>query len=225
MRCIFFTSSLQLIKDGEEMKYEWRKQEKNLYLPKKEPMILTIPKQRFISLHGIGDPNESDFQTKIQTLYPAAYGLKAAYRKYCLDKDVEFDDYVVFPLEGVWSLTAAGQKLDHLDKKEFEYDIMIQVPNFVSEDLIRPTLKQVQSKKNLSLISDMQIKEFPEMNVAQILHVGSYDDEPASFKKIDALVAKKGKKRLSKVHREIYLSDARRVTTDKLKTVLRYQID
>lgn len=206
------------------MKYEWRKQEKQFYTTKKTPMIVNIPQQKFISLHGVGDPNGQAFQEQIQTLYPAAYGLKAAYRKNCADNS-EYDDYVVFPLEGVWSLTKKGQQLDHLEKSEFEYDIMIRIPNFVPDELILPTLQAVQEKKNLPLISKMEVKEFPAMEVAQILHVGSYDDEPESFIKIDQLVAENHKKRISKIHREIYLSDARRVSADKLKTILRYRIE
>ncbi len=206
------------------MKYEWRKQEKNLYLTKAKPVLLTIPEQKFISLAGTGNPNESEFKERVQTLYPAAYGLKAAYKKYCQTNNMEFDDYVVFPLEGVWSLTEKGQQLDYLDKNEFSYDIMIRVPDFVPEELIEPTLSSVQEKKNLPLISEMEIKTFPEMDVAQILHVGSYDDEPDSFAKIDDEVSKNGKKRISKIHREIYLSDARRVEASRLKTVLRYRV-
>lgn len=206
------------------MKYEWRKQEKQFYTTKKTPMIVNIPQQKFISLHGVGDPNGQSFQEQIQTLYPAVYGLKAAYRKNCANNS-EYDDYVVFPLEGVWSLTKKGQQLDHLEKSEFEYDIMIRIPDFVPDELILPTLQAVQEKKNLPLISQMKIEEFPAMEVAQILHIGSYDDEPESFIKIDQLVAENHKKRISKIHREIYLSDARRVSADKLKTILRYRIE
>ncbi|KRN99039.1 GyrI-like domain-containing protein [Companilactobacillus kimchiensis] len=206
------------------MKYEWRKQEKELYTTKKNPVILLVPGQKFISLHGIGDPNGSNFQDRIQTLYPAAYGIKAAYKKYCLDKKVEFNDYTVFPLEGIWSLTNKGQQLDYLDKNEFSYDIMIRVPNFVPQNLLEPTLQEIKSQKKLSLIDKIEIKKFEPMQVAQVLHVGSYDDEPASFQKIDQLVKSEGKKRISKIHREIYLSDARRAVPDKLKTILRYRI-
>lgn len=207
------------------MKYEWRKLEKDLYQTKQQAKILTIPQQKFVSLHGIGDPNKEAFKKRIETLYPISYGLKKSYRKYCEDKDLEYDDYVVFPLEGVWSLTKKGQKLDHLDKDEFSYDIMIRIPDFVPDELIEPTFEEVKERKNLELIDDIEVKNYPETNVAQILHIGSYDDEPASFKKIDDLVAKSGKKRISKIHREIYLSDARRVDKSRLKTILRYQID
>lgn len=205
------------------MKYEWRKQEKDFYSTKKQPVVLTIPRQKFISLHGVGDPNGIDFSKKVQTLYPAAYGIKGAYKNN-VGGDVEYNDYVVFPLEGVWSLTEKGRQLDHLEKSEFSYDIMIRVPDFVPDELIQPTLEDVKAKKNLPMIDEIEIKEYPEMEVAQILHVGKYDDEPASFKKIDELVSANDKQRSSKIHREIYLSDARRVAPDNLKTILRYQI-
>ncbi|CAJ1229758.1 GyrI-like domain-containing protein [Lactiplantibacillus xiangfangensis] len=205
------------------VKYEWRKQEKAFYMAKKEPVILDVPAQRFISLHGTGDPNGADFKTKLEALYPAAYGLKAAYRK-VTEESAEFEDYVVFPLEGVWSLTTKGQQMDHLDKNEFSYDIMIRVPDFVPEELIQPTLATVRDKKQLSLIGEITVQHFETMQVAQILHVGAYDDEPGSFAKMDELVASKGLQRISKVHREIYLSDARRVAPERLKTVLRYRV-
>jgi len=206
------------------MKYEWRKQEKNLYSTKKQPLIQTIPKQKFISMHGTGDPNGPEFQQRLQVLYPAAYGLKSAYKKWSVDKNVDFDDYVVFPLEGVWSLTKKGQQMDHLDKNEFSYDIMIRIPKFFPDELIQPTLAEIKIKKDLPAISQIEIKEFSEKEVAQVLHVGKYDDEPASFEKMDELVSSQNKQRVSKIHREIYLSDARRVAPEKLKTILRYEI-
>ena len=205
------------------VKYEWRKREKAFYMAKKKPVILDVPAQRFISLHGTGDPNGADFKTKLEALYPAAYGLKAAYRKVA-EESAEFEDYVVFPLEGVWSLTTKGQQMDHLDKNEFSYDIMIRVPDFVPEELIQPTLAAVRDKKQLPLIGEIAVQRFEAMQVAQILHVGAYDDEPGSFAKMDELVASKGLQRISKVHREIYLSDARRVAPERLKTVLRYRV-
>jgi hypothetical protein len=207
------------------MKYESRKQEKDLYSTKKKPVLLTVPKQRFISLPGVGDPNKDGFQQRIQTLYPVAYGIKMAYKKFAVNKDFEFDDYVVFPLEGVWSLTKKGQQLDYLDKDEFAYDVMIRVPDFVPDEIIKSAIESVSVKKNLPLLPKLEIKEYPQMEVGQILHIGKYDDEPASFEKLDQLVEESGKKRASKIHREIYLSDARRVAPDKLKTILRYKIE
>ncbi|MCH4010013.1 GyrI-like domain-containing protein [Companilactobacillus sp.] len=206
------------------MKYLSKKQERELYLPTTTPKIVNVPGQKFISLHGVGDPNGPEFKEKMETLFPVAYGLKAAYRKYCEGKDVEFDDYVVFPLEGVWSLTEAGQKLDHLDKNEFEYDVMIRIPDFFPADLIEPSIEEIKSKKHLKLINDLEIKEYPAIEAVEVLHVGKYDDEPASFAKMDKLVSEQGKQRASMIHREIYLSDARRVEPERLKTVLRYEI-
>ena len=205
------------------MKYEWRKLEKTLYTTKATPEIIDVPAQRFISLPGTGDPNGAAFKAKIETLYPAAYGIKAAYKQ-SASATSAYDDYVVFPLEGVWSLTERGQQLDHLDKNEFSYDVMIRVPDFVPTELIEQALATVQAKKDLPLITQIEVKQFDAMAVAQILHVGPYDDEPASFAKLDQLVAKRGLTRLSRVHREIYLSDARRVAPAKRRTILRYRV-
>ncbi|KRK64677.1 hypothetical protein FC72_GL002085 [Companilactobacillus tucceti DSM 20183] len=206
------------------MKYEWRKQEKNLYLPKQKPVVLDIPEQSFISLPGQGDPNGSDLKERLQALYPMSYGIKAEYRKYCKDKEVEFDDYVVFPLEGVWSLTEAGQKMDHLDKNEFIYDIMMRVPDFVPSEVVEEAIKNVKEKKYQPLMDDLERKTYSKKQVIEILHIGKYDDEPASFELMNQECAKLNKTRVSMIHREIYLSDARRVEPDKLKTVLRYEI-
>lgn len=205
------------------MKYEWRKREQSLYSLKKQPQLLTIPAQTFISLHGVGDPNGPAFQEKLQTLYPAAYGIKNAYRQSVRQSSVEFEDYVVFPLEGVWSLTEKGKRLDYLDKDEFSYDLMIRVPDFVPAELIAPALADLKQKKQVPT-DQIEVKYFEAMEVGQILHVGRYDDEPASFAKIDELVAEQGRQRLTKTHREIYLSDARRVAPERLKTILRYRI-
>jgi hypothetical protein len=207
------------------MKYEYKKQEKELYSTKKQPVILEVPEQKFFSLHGVDDPNGPEFKKRIETLYPVSYGLKFTYKKYAAQNEVEFDDYVVFPLEGVWSLTKAGQKLDHLDKNEFEYDVMIRIPDFIPDELIQPEIAETKEKKNPPLIDELEIKTYPAINAAQILHIGKYDDEPASFKKIDDFVAENNKQRITKIHREIYLSDARRVEPEKLKTILRYEIN
>lgn len=206
------------------MKYLSKKEEKNLYLPTRKPKIVNVPEQKFFSLHGVGDPNGPEFKEKMETLFPISYGLKAEYRKYSENKEVKYDDYVVFPLEGVWSLTEAGQKMDHLDKSEFVYDVMIRIPDFVPDELIEPTIENTKKKKHLKLIDDLEIKTYHAIEAVEILHVGKYDDEPASFLKMDDFVAENNKKRASMIHREIYLSDARRVEPDQLKTVLRYEI-
>ncbi|RRK10217.1 hypothetical protein D1831_08630 [Lactiplantibacillus garii] len=206
------------------MKYEWRKLEKARYLPKTTPVILDVPAQRFVSLHGTGNPNTNPaFQAQVQALYAAAYGIKMTFKKTATG-DLPYNDYVVFPLEGVWSLTSKGQQLDHLDKNEFSYDLMIRVPDFVPTDLINSVLATVQAKPDVPLAQDLGLKRFAAMQAAEVLHVGRYDDEPASFAKIDQLVAERGLTRVSKVHREIYLSDARRVAPERLRTVLRYQV-
>lgn len=205
------------------MKYEWRKQAKEQYLPKQTPVSLTIPSQRFIAISGTGDPNGQAFRDRLEVLYPMAYGIKAAYRK-AAAATADYDDFTVFPLEGVWDLSEKGRQLDHLDKKEFVYDIMIAIPDFVPDDVVAEAIETTKAKKPNPLQADLKILTTEETQVVQCLHIGAYDDEPATFAKMQAYCDANGLNRTKLTHREIYLSDARRVAPDKLKTVLRFQV-
>jgi Uncharacterized conserved protein len=121
-------------------------------------------------------------------------------------------------------LTEAGQKMDHLDKNEFVYDIMMRIPDFVPDEVVKSAIENVKEKKYHILMENLEQKTFPAKQVMEILHIGKYDDEPASFELMNQKCTNLGKTRVSMIHREIYLSDARRVAPDKLKTVLRYEI-
>ncbi|APX71294.1 GyrI-like domain-containing protein [Companilactobacillus allii] len=206
------------------MKYEWRKLEKDLYLPKQKAIKVNIPSQRFVSIAGIGDPNGEEFKRRLQVLYPISYGIKGGYKKYCKDKNVEYDDYVVFPLEGVWSLTKKGQKMDYLDKNEFSYDIMIRIPDFVPDEVINASIENVKKNKFHPLMNEIEIIKREAYEAIEILHVGPFDTEPESFKIMEELSSEIDRPRKSKIHREIYLSDARRIEPERLRTVLRYEI-
>ncbi len=58
------------------MKHEWRKSEKNIYLPKKEPELIDIPEYQFITISGRGNPNDDFFSEYIGALYSVAYAIK-----------------------------------------------------------------------------------------------------------------------------------------------------
>jgi Uncharacterized conserved protein len=74
------------------------------------------------------------------------------------------------------------------------------------------------------LLNDIKFEEIEEGKVVQMLHVGTYDDEPESFKIMEEFVKESGFERAEKLHKEIYLSDARKVEAEKLKTILRFKI-
>ncbi len=206
-------------------KYEWRKREKNLYLPKNNPEVVDVPEMKFISLCGDGSPADQKFTEIIGTLYSLAYGIKMLPKKMEVKPNGYFD-FTVYPLEGVWDINEDAKKTftGTVNKEDFVYQIMIRQPNFVDKSFYQNILETVKVKKPNPLLDLVEFKTISEGKCIQMLHLGSYDDEPISFEKMEGFAQDEGFTRMSKVHREIYLSDARKVAPEKLKTVLRFQI-
>lgn len=204
------------------MKYEWKKREKNLYFPKQIPEVITIPKQTFFMLKGKGNPNSDSFAEKIGVLYSLAYAVRMMPKQGYTPEG--YFEYTVYPLEGLWDLTEEGKQSETLNKDEFLYTIMIRQPDFVTEDVVNKAFETVQKKKPHPLLADVTFGTFEDGLSVQMLHLGSYDDEPQSFKIMNDFIANSNLMRSSSIHREIYLSDARKVQSDKLKTVLRYMV-
>jgi hypothetical protein len=204
-------------------KYEWRKKEKEFYLPKEKPVLVNVPKFKFILLKGQGNPNNEDFSEVVSTLYSVAYGIKMAPKK-GIDIDGYYD-YTVYPLEGEWDLTQIGRQLDYLNKDELVYTLMIRQPDFVTEDIVHDAIKRVKEKASNPLLDQVKFESIEEGLCVQMLHIGSYDDEPASFDVMEHYCLEHSLHRMSKKHREIYLSDARRIESHKQKTVLRFNVE
>ncbi|MDR2869966.1 MAG: GyrI-like domain-containing protein [Deferribacteraceae bacterium] len=197
------------------MKHEWKKHEKGLYLPKSEVTLLTVPKQKFIAIAGKGNPNEKDFSERVGVLYSLAYAVrmmpKSGYTP------AGYFEYTVYPLEGVWGGDAS-------DKSQFVYTIMIRQPDFVTDEIFTKAVDIVKKKKPHPFLSETLLCEIEDGLSVQMLHIGDYDDEPLSFAKMQEYIDNNGFIRSSSKHREIYLSDANKCDRDKLKTVLRYSI-
>ena len=204
------------------MKYEWRKQEKNLYIPKQKPELVTIPEQKFFLIKGIGNPNENEFAEKIGVLYSLAYAVRMMPKQGYTPAG--YFEYTVYPLEGIWDLTEEGKKLDTLNKDELLYTIMIRQPDFVTKELVDRAFEQVEKKKPHPFLNDVRFGTFQDGLSVQMLHVGPYDDEPQSFKVMNEFIKNNNLEKTSLQHREIYLSDFRKVEPSKLKTVLRYKV-
>ncbi|MGL5316601.1 MAG: GyrI-like domain-containing protein [Peptostreptococcaceae bacterium] len=204
------------------MKYEWRKKDKSLYLPKNKPEIVDVPKLSYFTLEGKGNPNSEEFQKCIETLYAISYTIRMMPKKGIVPEG--YFEYTVFPLEGIWDLDEEGRKLDYLDKNHLVYKLMIRQPDFVTEELFKNAVEMAKQKKKDLLLDDVKFEEIEEGLCIQMLHNGSYDNEPESFDLMESFCIKSGYKRESKVHKEIYISDARKVSEDKLKTVLRFKI-
>ena len=120
------------------MKYEWRKQEKNLYGVKQTPVIVEVPKQKFILVKGKGNPNEVDFSDRISALYSLAYAIKMMFKNATKNKtDNEIADFTVYPLEGFWKKVNG----EELDKNKLEYTLMIKQPAFITQEIFAKALE------------------------------------------------------------------------------------
>ena len=206
-------------------KHEWRKKEKALYLPKAKPEVIDIPSCKFLMIKGEGNPEEQMFSDCISALYSVSYAIKMTLKK-ATPHPKGYMDYTVYPLEGVWSLNKkAIKEFDGtINKKDFIYTLMIRQPDFVSEAFFKDMLALTKKKASNELLDTLTFESETEGRCIQMLHVGPYDDEPASFAIMEDFARDQGQKRLSKAHREIYLSDFRKVAPEKLKTVLRFKV-
>jgi len=202
-------------------KYEWRKQDKALYLPKAVPTLVTVPTFNYYTITGHGDPNEPEFGERTAALYAAAYGIRMMPKSGTVPAG--YYDYTVFPLEGYWTLAPAAVRADgSFDKADLAYKLMLRQPDFVTPTLAADNLTAVQAKKANPYLAEVRFEALTDGNCLQILHVGSFDTEPASFQQLTAYAAAQHLKRRTLAHKEIYLSDPRRTVAAKRKTVLRW---
>lgn len=207
------------------IKHEWRKHEKSIYLPKSTPEIIDIPAFNFITLSGEGNPNSDVFSEHVGALYSLAYGLKMSLKK--IEKKPEgYSDFTVYPLEGVWDITDQAKITfaGTIDKDDLVYTLMIRQPDFIDEELFYTVREQVQAKKPSIHLSSILFKRVEEGRCVQMLHSGPFEDEPTSFALMEDFAKREGLSRKSKTHREIYLTEARKVSPEKYKTVLRFSV-
>jgi hypothetical protein len=204
------------------MKYEWRKNDKKYYLPKNKPEIMQVPPMKFFMLDGRGNPNEEAFTEAVGVLYSLAYAVKM------MPKSGEaidgYFDYTVFPLEGIWDLDVSEGAGEALDKDKLIYTIMIRQPEFVDAELAEKVLEKVKKKKYHLLLEKVRFGEIEDGRCVQMMHMGSYDNEPESFRLMEMFCEENGLDRTEMRHREIYISDVRKTEPSKLKTVLRIKV-
>ncbi len=204
------------------MKHEWRKKEKNYYLPKSKPEIINMEKFKFIKIKGTGNPNNEEFSQKVGTLYSIAYAIKMMPKKGIVPPG--YFDYTVYPLEGIWDLKEEARNEDILNKDKLVYTIMIRQPEFVTLDLFNKAVELAKNKKSNDLLDDVEFCTIDEGMCVQIMHIGSFDDEHKSFEIMKQFCENNNILIKTKVHREIYISDFRKTAKEKLKTVLRYMV-
>lgn len=186
---------------------------------------MTVPKANYIAVRGEGDPNEADgaYQKAVGVLYAIAYTLKMSYKTgYKMEG---FYEYVVPPLEGFWWQDGVDG-IDYSDKSTFHWISVIRLPEFVSKADFEWAVKQAEQKKKMDL-SSAEYMTIDEGLCVQIMHIGPFDEESATVEKMDRYLAENGYENdltSKRLHHEIYLSDARKVSPEKWKTVIRHPV-
>lgn len=207
------------------MAFDYKKEYKEFYMPKDKPCIIEIPKMNFIAVRGKGNPNDEtgEYQHAIRLLYGIAYTVKMSYKG---SRKIEgFFEYVVPPLEGFW--WQEGIKgVDYNNKETFKFISLIRLPDFVKKEDFDWAIKEATNKKKQDF-SKVEFFTYDEGLCVQCMHMGSYDDEPATVELMHNFISKNGYEidiNEKRYHHEIYLSDPRKCEVSKLKTVLRHPI-
>lgn len=208
------------------MKHEWRKKEKTIYLPKEKPELIDVPEYRFVTLSGEGNPNSDFFAECIGVLYSVSYAIKMNLKK-LKNAPLNYLDWTVYPLEGVWDISDKAKQnfTGQINKDDLVFDLMIRQPNFVDDRFFIEMLELTKKKRPHNLLEKLKFEKIAEGRCIQMMHDGSYDNEPETFRKMQEYADKRNLIRKSKIHREIYLTDFRKVSKEKLKTVLRFQVE
>ena len=207
------------------MSFDFKKEYKEFYMPKGKPNIVTVPTMNYIAVRGIGDPNDEggEYKRAIGLLYSIAFTIKMSKK---LDHQIDgFFDYVVPPLEGFWWQDGVIG-IDYSNKASFHWTSVIRLPDFVTKKDFEWAIKEATLKKKQDF-SKVEFFTYDEGLCVQCMHIGPFDDEPKTVQMMHDFIEKNGyelditDKRL---HQEIYLSDARKVSPDRLKTVIRHPI-
>ena len=207
------------------MPFDFKKEYKEFYMPKNKPEIITVPKMHYIAVRGTGNPNEEGgaYQQAVGVLYAVAYTLKMSYKT---DYRIQgFFEYVVPPLEGFWWQEGI-EGVDDSKKETFHWISVIRLPDFIKEEDFKWAVETASKKKKLDC-SAAEFLSIEEGLCVQMMHRGSFDDEPTSVALMDAFLEQNGYVHdfsETRMHHEIYLSDPRKCSPDKLKTVIRHPI-
>lgn len=207
------------------MAFDFKKEYKEFYMPKNKPSIVTVPPMNYIAVRGHGDPNaeDSEYKASIGMLYGIAFTIKMSKMG---DHKIEgYFDYVVPPLEGFWWQDGV-KGIDYAHKEDFRFISVIRLPDFVTEEDFEWAVAEATRKKKADF-SKVEFFSYDEGICVQCMHIGSYDDEPATMDLMHAYMNEQGYEldiTDMRFHHEIYLSDARKVAPEKLKTVIRHPI-
>jgi hypothetical protein len=207
------------------MAFDYKKEYKEFYLPPKKPGLIEIPEMNYIAVRGKGNPNEpeGEYKAAMQLLYGIAFTIKMSYKG---GKEIEgYFSYVVPPLEGLWWQQDV-EGIDYAHKESFEWISMIRLPEFATKEVFDWAVREASEKKK-SDFSKVEFFTYREGLCVQCMHLGSYDAEPETIKRMETYAKEQGYEpdfSGTRFHHEIYLSDPRRTKEERLRTVIRHPV-
>jgi hypothetical protein len=205
---------------------DFKLEQKELYQPKTEPSMIDVPQMTFIAVDGIGDPNEpgGEYAAAMELLYALSFTIRMSEKSgYAIDG---FFAYRVPPLEGFWEMADGRPGVDYGNKSGFAWTSVIRQPEFVDETVFQWAQQEVERKKRIDT-SRAKLLLYREGLCVQCMHIGPYDDEPATIERLDGYAAQNGYRidiGGGRRHHEIYLGDPRKTAPEKIKTVLRHPV-
>ena len=201
-------------------KIDFKKELRHLYRPSAKAFaVVKVPPMNFLMVDGHGDPNSArEYQDALQALYAVAYKVK-----FTSKRELE-RDYVVPPLEGLWWAEDMEAFSTQRDKSAWDWTMMIMQPEWISQGMVAKVVELVGKQKNLPALSQLRLERYDEGLSVQIMHVGSYDEEGPTLHRLHhEFIPQHGYEMRGK-HHEVYLSDFRKVSPEKLRTVLRQPV-
>jgi len=196
-------------------KLDLTKEYKTYYTSKTSPEVVEFAEIPFLTIEGKGEPGGKEFASKVEALYPLAYGVKNICKK-------QGKDFGVPKLEGLWWVESDRPALE-VPREEWRWKLLIRMPDFVTSEMVEKAKEEVFKKKGIELIKEIKFEKMKEGKCVQILHIGPYSTEPESLPKMKKLMEEENLVK-NGLHHEIYLSDPRRVPEEKWKTILRQPV-
>ncbi len=211
---------------GKVMVFDYKKEYKEFYMPKNQPSIVKLPKMNYLAVRGKGNPNDEngEYKNSISLLYGIAFTIKMSYKG--THKIDGYFEYVVPPLEGFWWQDGNSGTIDYQCKDKLNFISVIRLPDFVTEEDFHWAIEDATKKKKQDF-SKVEFFSYDEGVCVQCMHIGSYDNEPETVELMHKFIEENGYEldiTSERLHHEIYLSDPRKCSIDKLRTVVRHPI-
>lgn len=179
---------------------------------------IEVPPQRYLAIDGHGDPNTAEaYRLAVEALYSTAYGAKFGAR------ERTGEDFVVGPLEGLWYAEDPSVYVTR-EKAAWSWTMMLPLPPWVDDTDIDAGRAGARAKRPDLPVEALTVRTLAEGRCLQILHIGSYDDEGPTLRRLHEEVLPAAGLVPAGEHHEIYLSDPRRTESAKLRTVLRQPV-